>query len=556
MAEVPAPTDPDKGVIHGASPFVGMDRRHMADAAGRWVASVARHPLVASAEVLSWAAEEARVLAGTSAVAPDPKDKRFASAEWHNPLWRRVASAYLVSERSLVGSADKFGLDQKSASRARFALGQVMAAAAPTNQLLGNPVAMKKAARTRGRSLIDGGRHFFHDVRHNGGLPSQVDTRPFRTGETIAVTPGQVIHRSDTFELIQYGPATPKVATVPTLILPPQINRYYFLDLAPGRSLVEYALSRGLQVFMVSWRNPGPAQRGWGLDHYVESSIEAMEVAADIAGTDTVNVAGFCSGGMTELAVLSHLAAVGRDLIASATLAVTLADTAVESSLDGFVTSRTLKAGLSRANRKGILEGRDMARLFAWARPNDLVWNYVVSNYLMGENPPPFDVLAWNADATNMPAGLYADFMKVRANNALCRAGAMSVLGHPLDLATAKQDNYVVGALTDHLVPWQSAYAVTQFLGGHSRFVLSNSGHIQALVNPPGNPKANFFENDALAADPEQWLSEATKRAGSWWVDWADWVLVRSGEERTRPRRLGNSQYKPITPAPGEYVRS
>ncbi len=532
-----------------------MTGRHIISAAGRWAAAASRHPLVASSEVLKWASEETRVLAGTSTVVPDAKDRRFSDPWWENPLWKRLAQMHLATDQSLQGSVDKFGLDSKSAARAHFVLEQVTAATAPTNSLLGNPAAIKEAVRTRGKSLVDGSRHFLHDIRHNAGMPSQVDTRPFRVGETVAVSRGEVVHRSPLFELIQYEPATRRVAVRPTVVIPPQINRFYFLDLAPGRSFVEYAVSRGIQVFLVSWRNPTPEHRDWDIGRYVLACIEAFEVAGNITGTDSVNVSGFCSGGMTELATLSHLAATGRDLVQAATLAVTLVDTGVSSSLDAFSTDRTVKAAVARSRRKGVLDGRQLARLFAFARPNELVWNYWVSNYLLGKTPPPFDVLAWNVDSTNLPAALHTDFMRIWAANSFIQPGTMDVLGNPLDLARVKQDTYVVGARTDHLVPWQSAYAATQVLGGDVRFVLSNSGHIQALVNPPGNPKATFYTSDSNPPEPAEWLTGARMEHSSWWVDWADWTLARSGDERSRPRKLGNSKHPKIVAAPGEFVR-
>ncbi len=541
--------------IQGANPFVGMSPRNMAEAAARWASAAGRHPFVVMSEGLKWGSEEARVLAGMSDVKPDPKDKRFADPAWTRPLWRRVAQSYLVSGAALLASVDKLGLDDKSASRARFALSQVVEASAPTNALAGNPAALRRAAKTRGRSLVAGARNFAKDVRQNGGMPSQVDSRPFRVGETVAATRGEVVYRSPMFELIQYEPTTPRVGVLPTLVIPPQINRYYFLDLAPKRSFVEYAVGRGIQMFLMSWRNPTPHERDWGLEAYVSACIEAAEVTAEVTGGDSVNLAGFCAGGMTQCATLSLLASQGRDLVSSATLAVTLIDTQISSTLNMFSTERTIRSSIASSRRKGILDGRELARVFAWVRPNDLVWNYWVANYLMGEDPPAFDVLAWNADATNLPAALHGEFMHLWNDNALMHPGKLSVAGVPVDLGTVKQDAYVVGALTDHLVPWQSAYAATQVLGGDARFVLSNSGHIQALVNPPGNPKASFYTSDAVPADPAEWLAGAEQVRESWWVDWADWTLERSGGTKTKPRRLGSSKHPKIVAAPGEYVR-
>ena len=541
--------------IQGANPFLGLTPGQVVSAAGRWAGALGRRPTVLVAEVLKWGSEEARVLAGVSTMQPDAKDKRFADPAWNNPLWRRLSQSYLATRASLLGSVDHLGLDPKSAERARFALSQLTEATAPTNSLLGNPAALKRAATTRGRSLVDGTRHFLHDARHNGGMPSQVDTRPFRVGETVATTEGAVVYRTPMFELLQFAPTTAKVATIPTVIVPPQINRYYFLDLAPKRSFIEYSVGRGIPTFIISWRNPGPDQRDWGMDHYAASCVEAMRVAADVAGVEQVNVVGFCAGGMTEAAVLSHLAVTDDDLVNAATLAVTLIDTEVTSTLNMFASQRTLRTAIARSRRKGMLDGRSLGKVFAWVRPNDLVWNYWVSNYLLGQNPPAFDVLAWNNDATNLPAALHAEFMHMWMDNALIHPGTLTVLGTPVDLGRVKNDLYVVGALTDHLVPWQSCYAATRVFGGDVRFVLSNSGHIQALVNPPGNPKASYYPVEGAPPDPEQWLKGATKMTGSWWEDWAAWTLDRSGPSRPRRRGLGNRRHPVLAAAPGRYVR-
>jgi polyhydroxyalkanoate synthase len=541
--------------VRGANPFVGLTSGQVVRAAVRWGEALVKRPKVLAASVGGWAADEVRVLTGASNAKPDPKDRRFADPAWQeSPLWRRVAQSYLVTRQRVMDSIDRLDLDDKSAERARFALMQATEAAAPTNNLLTNPTALRTLVETRGKSVIDGGRHFFHDMRHNGGMPSQVDTRPFELGVNMAATPGAVVYRSPMFELIQYGPTTPNVHAIPTVIIPPQINRFYFLDLAPGRSFVEYALSQGLQIFCLSWRNPTPRQRDWDLDDYAASCVDALRIAARITRAPHVNMAGFCAGGMTTCSVLSHLAAIEPTLVNAATLGVTLIDSDVNSTLNMFASERAVEAAISRSQAKGVLEGDSLAKVFAFVRPNDLIWNYVVSNYLLGKNPPAFDVLAWNSDATNMPAALHARFMDMWLNNALVNAGRASVLGTPVDLAKVNNDLYVVGARTDHLVPWQSAYAATQLFGGKVHYVLSNSGHIQALINPPGNPKAAYLTNDDYPADPEVWLKSATRQQGSWWEDWAAWSRERSGEHRSRPRSLGNKAYLPLAAAPGEYV--
>ncbi len=541
--------------INGANPFVGLSRQQLAAAVARWSGSLLRDPLVLTSRLAGLTAEQLRVLAGISELAPDPKDRRFVDSAWNNPVWKRVAQSYLGTREAVLGSVDELDLDEKSADRARFALMQITEAMAPTNVLAGNPAAMKRAVQTRGLSLAHGARNMMSDVRHNGGMPSQVDTRPFTVGGNIAVSPGAVVFRSEVLELIQYEPTTATVRERPVMIVPPQINRFYFLDLAPGRSFIEHAVAQGLSMFTISWRNPTPAQRDWSIDTYVAACLEAAEVVCDIAGTDDLNLIGFCAGGITQSMLMGHLAATGRDLVASSTLAVTTIDTEAKSSMNMFATRRSVESSIAQTRRKGVLSGRDLARVFAWVRPNDLVWNYWVSNYLMGEDPPAFDVLAWNSDTTNLPAALHAEFVHLFLDNALLEPGKISVLGTPVDLSKVVSDLYVVGATTDHLVPWQAAYIATQAYGGRSRYVLSNSGHIQALINPPGNPKASFLTSDETPSTPEAWLKGATRYTGSWWTDWAEWTIAHGGGERDAPAQLGNGRHVATDPAPGRYAR-
>jgi len=540
--------------IRGANPFVGLTLGQVVSAGVRWAGAMARHPGVVAGETVKWAGDEIRVVAGSSPAKADPKDRRFDDSAWSHPLWRRLAQTYLTTRGSVLHTVDELDLDTKSADRAKFALSQLTEASAPTNSLVTNPAALKRAFNTRGRSLVDGSRHFAYDLRHNGGMPSQVDTRPFRVGETVAVTKGSVVLRTPMFELLRYAPSTREVCSIPTVVVPPQINRFYFLDLAPGRSFVEYTVSRWIPTFMISWRNATSDQRDWKLDDYATACIEALECAAALSDSASVNVAGFCAGGMTECAVLAHLAATGSNLVNAGTLAVTMIDTEVTSTLNMFASERSVKAAITSSERKGVLSGRSLSRVFAWVRPNDLVWNYWVNNYLLGENPPAFDVLAWNNDVTNLPAALHAEFMSIWIDNSLIEPGAVQVLETPVDLKQVTCDLYVVGARTDHLVPWQSAYAATRAFGGDVRFVLSNSGHIQALINPPSNPKASYSYGTEQPPDPAAWLAAASSFKGSWWEDWATWTLVRSGPMRPKKRGLGNRHFPVIDSAPGRYV--
>jgi poly(3-hydroxyalkanoate) synthetase len=398
--------------VRGANPFVGLTLGQVTRAGTRWAGALARRPSMLAGSVLGWTADEARVIAGRSPVAPDHKDRRFADPAWsRSPVWRRMAQSYLVSRDRVLGSVDRLDLDEKSAERARFALMQVTEAAAPTNNLLTNPAALRTVVKTRGMSVVRGGRHLLDDVLHNGGMPSQVDTRPFKIGVNTAATPGAM-----------------------------------------------------------------------------------------------------------------------------------------------FASERAVQAALARSRRRGVLSGASLAKMFAFVRPNDLIWNYVVSSYLLGQDPPAFDVLAWNSDGTDMPAALHATFLDMWLNNALVNAGRASVLGTPVDLGKVNNDMYVVGARADHLVPWQSAHAATRLFGGDVRYVLSNSGHIQALVNPPGNPKATYLTNDDRLLEPEAWLKGACRHQGSWWEDWAAWSQERSGDLRPGPASPGDVRYPRLADAPGPYV--
>ncbi len=546
----------ESGLGLGGFAFVGLNRTQSLQALGTYASALAQRPLAIGALGASLVAEEVKILAGQSGRRPDRKDRRFGDDAWDKRGWKQLAQSYLALRDAVIRSVDEVGLDGPSADRARFVLMQVTEALAPTNNLMTNPSALRRAVETRGDSLRAGARHFWYDVRHNGGLPSQVDTRPFTVGETIAATPGAVVRRTDQYELIQYAPATRQVRRRPVVIIPPQINRYYFLDLSPGRSFVEHAVAAGQQVFMLSWRNPQPEHRTWSLDTYVNACIDAIETTCAITRSKDVNTMGFCAGGMTQSMMLAYLAAKDRPLVHAAALGVTMIDTHVESVINSFGTRRSIESTVKSSRRHGGVRGRELARVFAWIRPNDLIWNYWVSNYLHGDNPPAFDVLAWNADSTNLPNQVHEQFLDISINNRLVEPGGVSVLGESLDLRQVDVDHYSVGAMTDHLVPWQSCYHATQLFSGDHRFVLSNSGHIQALVNPPDNPKASYYVNDELPAASDEWLSGATQERGSWWTDWVAWIDARSGTRKAAPGHLGSPKHPVLCPAPGTYVVS
>jgi polyhydroxyalkanoate synthase len=466
-----------------------------------------------------------------------------------------VLQAYLVQARAVLGLVDDVELDPKSRERARFALSLFTEAAAPTNTLAGNPYALGKAIETRGRSLLTGARHFAYDARHNRGMPSTVDTRPFSVGGNLAITPGQVVHRAEVFELIQYAPSTNTSYTRPLVAIPPQINKFYITDIAPGRSLVEHTVAAGVPYFAISWRNPTAEQRDWNLDTYVAACKEAVQVACDICGTADANTLGICAGGITMACLLGHLATSGESLVHSATFMVAGLDTSVESMAGMLASTAAIEAARTRSQRAGVLDGKDLAAVFAWLRPNDLVWNYWVNNYLLGENPPAFDILLWNADTTRLPAGLHSDFLDLYRSNGLARPGTLTILGTPVDLSKVSSDAYVVAGSTDHIIPWTAAYRTTQLLGGTSEFVLSSSGHIQAIVNPPSNTRSSYLTRPGVPRpDADEWLEGASREAGSWWNHWTAWLTVRSGKKRPAPDKLGNAEHPPLEPAPGRYV--
>jgi polyhydroxyalkanoate synthase subunit PhaC len=497
-----------------------------------------------------------RVSLGTSSVAPAKGDSRFADPTWEqNPVYRRVEQAYLSFSGSIERLVDDAETSGKDPDKARFAATLLTSAVAPTNFLLGNPAAMKRTFETGGANLARGLRNWVGDIRHNGGMPSMADPEALKVGRDLALTPGSVVERDEVGELIQYTPTTDTVRERPVLVVPPPIGRFYFLDLRPGRSFVEYAVSRGLQTFVLSWRNPGKEQGDWDLDVYAARVLQAIDAVREITGSEDVNVVGFCAGGIINTGVLNRLAATADDRVHTASFAVTMLDFGHRAPIQAFSNAKLLSFARARSRRAGVIAARDMGAAFTFMRPNDLIWNYWVNNYLMGQKPPVFDILSWNADGTNLPAALHIQFLDMFETNVLCQPGAMAVLDTPVDLSTIKVPTFVTGAMTDHLTPWKGCYRTTQLLSGPMTFVLSSSGHIQSLVNPPGNPKASYYTGEQPGQDPEDWLASATQHTGSWWEPWAEWITSYSGDERPAPASLGSGSYETIADAPGDYVR-
>jgi polyhydroxyalkanoate synthase len=522
----------------------------------RFAFRLAQRPQTTARRLGSLTAELARIAAGTSTLAPSKRDRRFADPAWtENPLLRRAVQGYLAAGRTteqLIGDAE---LDWRDDRRVRFLAENLIDALSPSNLPLVNPASAKAAVDTAGLSLARGGLTLLQDMLAPPRVPQMVDTTPFEVGRNIAVTPGAVVLRTDVLELIQYRPQAEQVREVPVLLVPPTINKYYALDLAPGRSLVEYLVQNGEQVFLVSWRNPDARHADWGLDTYVQSVLDAIDAMERICSTDRSALFGFCSGGIIAAITASHLAGTGRpDRLAAFGLAVTVLDNARAGTAAALTDRRLAAAATALSRRRGYLDGRALAEVFAWLRPGDLVWNYWVNNYLLGRKPPAFDILFWNADTTRMTARLHADFVDLAMENYLVSPGSLTVLGVPVDLSRVTVDSYLVAGIADHITPWENCYRSTQLLGGESRFVLSTSGHIAALVNPPSNPKASFQVNKENPGDPQEWLRTAHTEQGSWWPDVVAWLGDRSGAQQAAPEELGGAGLRPLADAPGTYV--
>jgi polyhydroxyalkanoate synthase subunit PhaC len=550
---------PEQAAQHtlAANPLVGVRGQDILDSARVLLAAMGRNPGEVARQYLSLLDELGRIAAGRSGLAPDARDKRFADPAWkESAAYRALAQCYLAWGAALNRFVDEAKMEKREAERARFIVSLFVDAMSPTNSLGGNPAALKKLVETGGASLARGLENFVGDLVRNRGLPAQVDTRKFAVGENLATTPGAVVYRNPVMELIQYGPMETEVHKRPLLIAPPQINKFYVFDLAPEKSIVRFALRGGLQTFAISWKNPTAAESHFGLDTYVGALEEAVDAMRDITGSEDVNIWGSCSGGITMSAFLAHLAARGERKVRSATVAVCVLDMAVARSTSAgmFLSPEAVVAAKAASQLAGVVEGRELARMFAWMRPNDLIWNYWVNNYLLGNAPPAFDVLYWNNDTTRLPARLHADFLDLIDSDPFVNAGRLRVRGTPIDMSLVDMDSYVVAGVTDHITPWQGCHNSAKLYGERSTFVLSNSGHIQSLLNPPGNPKAFFRADAAGGGSAEAWLETAAKHEGSWWPHWLDWIKARSGDMVGAPAAPGSTGHKPLGAAPGQYV--
>ena len=540
------------------SPLIGLAREDMLGAVAALLRETTARPDKTIKHMQAFGGDFVKIMTGKSDLAPGAKDKRFTDPAWSfNPFYRAGVQYYLAMQKNTQAWIEDLEFDEMERNRATFISGMIMDALAPTNTLAGNPSAIKRAIDSGGLSLMKGLQNAYTDIVHNDGIVSQVDKRPFTIGGNIAITPGEVVYRSEMMELIQYRPTTDTVHAIPQLTVPPQINKAYINDLTPQKSIVQMQLASGIQPFLISWKNPCANCGHWGLGDYVDEVIRAIDVVQAITGSAKVNLSGACSGGITLATIVSKMRAMKDDRINAISLMVcVLHPEATDSEVGALVSKHGIELARKRSAKKGILEGSSLSRSFAWLRPNDLVWNYVVNNYLHGEDPPAFDILFWNNDATNLPAHLHSDYLDFYETQPFINPGKVELAGHKVDLTKVTNDLFILAGVTDHITPWKACYRSTQLFGSKNiEFVLSQSGHIQAILNPPGNPKAKFFRSDKKPpADVEAWLGQAQEVAGSWWPFWAEWVKARSGPMKDAPKALGNKAYPGLEPAPGSYA--
>ena len=491
----------------------------------------------------------------SGAPVPDSRDRRFAGDAWKHGPFAWAAGLYQLNAEFMQRLADAVEGDKQARNRIRFATQQWVDAMSPANFLATNPEAQKRLIETKGESLRQGMQNLLGDL--NRGRISQTDETAFEVGRNVATSPGAVVYQNELIQIIQYAPSTPTVHSRPLLMVPPCINKFYILDLQPENSLVAYAVAQGHTVFMLSWKNVKADQGHLTWDDYLETGvIEAMRVVREISGQERINVLGFCVGGTLLGTAAAVLAARDEQWIESMTLLTTFLDFSEPGVLGVFIDENFVAYRESTIGSGGLVHGRELAVTFNFLRPNDLVWNYVVSNYLKGEAPPAFDLLYWNSDSTNLPGPMYSWYLRhTYLQNELREPGRLICCGVPVDLGEIGVPTYLYGSREDHIVPWHGAYESTKLLSGPLRFVLGASGHIAGVINPASKGKRNHWIGDSLPDSADDWLAAATDHPGSWWPDWARWLSSFTGESRPAPRQPGNSRHRPIEPAPGSYVK-
>ena len=560
-SEAPAAAD---AVGPEARLVAALDPLALGEASAQLVAGLARNPAGVLQSLGSYASGLAAATSAAAArafgvdaagpIEPARKDKRFADPAWReNPGYFWLEQSYLLFGRLAQDLVEAGAGSRPEARKLRLVAEIVVDALAPTNVLPGNPAALKRAFETGGASLFRGARNFVTDVVTNKGMPRQVDRSAFTIGTDLAATPGKVVFQNDLIELLQYAPQTETVYEVPLLCSPPWINKYYVMDLAPHRSFIEWAVQKGHTVFAISYRNADASMRNVTLDDYlVHGPSAALDAVEEITGADEVNIVGLCLGGTLTAMLLAHLEQTAAHRIRSATLLNTLIDFSEPGVLGAFTDPTTIERVERKMRQRGFLPSDDLARSFTFLRGNDLVWSYVARNWLLGEPVPTFDILAWNDDATRMPAEMHAFYLRSCYGRNEFARGELELAGERIGAGDIRTDTFILAAVEDHIVPWTSSYASTRLLSGSVRFVLSSAGHIAGIVNPP-SPKSRYWTNDVLPAEPAEWRAGAELHEGSWWEEWTRWAAERSGGQR-EPPPLGSERYPPLAEAPGAYI--
>jgi len=539
------------------SPLTGLQLKDLLAATGKTAYHGIKQPLTLSKHAASLTGKLLDVFINEKQYQVKKGDFRFSDPAWQdNWFYRHLLQSYLALNESLDEWVNDLDLQDVDRVRAEFLVRLISESGAPTNTLLGNPMALRKSIDSRGQSLVRGAKNLIGDVKDNHWIPSQVKKGSFTVGKDIAATPGTIVFKNEVLELIQYKASSKQVYQRPALMVPPQINKYYCLDLSPDKSLIKWCVDSGLQLFCISWRNPRPEHALWGIDEYACATKEAVRAIKSITRSKDINLISFCSGATTATAMAAHLHAIGDQSINSMTIGVCVLEAkASDMELGAFASESTLRAVKKRSMKKGVLSGHELALSMLWLRPNDLIWGNVINNYLLGNEPPEFDIFFWNNDWTNLTASLHADYLDIFWKKLLSIPDALTIGGTPINIRKVDCDKFIIAGTTDHITPWKACYRSAQlFEGDNVEFLLSRSGHVQSMMNSPSKKNASYYCNPRLSDTAEEWLDGAEQINESWWLRWREWIQSRSGELKAAPRKPGNSKYKPGVPAPGDYV--
>lgn len=538
------------------NPLTGFHVDDLKQIVSRTASQGARQPLILGKHLGSHVRKLIAIAAANGEYAPGRRDYRFSDEAWQDSgFYNRLMQSYLAMNESLEEWVEDLKLNDIDRLRAEFLLRLIGDSISPGNTLLGNPTALRRAKETRGKSLFMGMKNLVSDIRNNHGLPSQVKADSFTVGENIATSPGAVVFKNDVLELIQYAPTTDTVHRRPLLLASAMINKFYALDLTPDRSFIKYCVDNGQQVFVASWANPMMENADWGIEKYAMALMDAIAAIKSITCSKDLNLLSLCSGAMMTSAMCAYLKALGDNSIHSMSIGVCMLDMQKhDMEMSAFSSPDVFERVKTRSRKAGILRGHELALSMLWLRPQDLIWSNVVNNYLLGKEPPEFDLLYWNNDWTNLPAQLHCDVIDMFSTACLSTPGKMSLDGTALNLQNLDCDKFFFGGLSDHITPWKACYRAIHAFGGKKEFLLSNSGHMQTMLNSPSKKRASFFVNKALPESSDGWLDGADLQQGSWWAHWQKWVLKRSGAQKAAPKKLGSKQYSPGAAAPGTYV--